>query len=311
MLRVVLLMLALFGAHCHGAEASAPRQPKGGPGGMEYRHAESRSSRHGEGAEQYWVFEPREPTPKKAPVIIFLHGFSVMHPAGYRAWIEHLVRRGNIVIYPRYQGSLFTPPGDFLKNTLISVQGAMRFLAGEGRVVPDLDRVAVTGHSAGGVLAIKYAAAAKSHKVPVPKVAVLVQPGHGMKRGTTILPLDLEQKLAPEMKLIVAVGADDSIVGDASARRIWRETAATQDRMFITVHSDVHGEPKLRAGHLSPMAPDLDLTDALDWSGWWRFLDAGCEAGFAGRPLAIDPAMGEWSDGQPVKPLTIEHERAP
>ena len=34
----------------------------------------------------------------------------------YRAWIDHIVRRGMVVVYPRYQPDLKTPNADFLDN---------------------------------------------------------------------------------------------------------------------------------------------------------------------------------------------------
>ena len=74
----------------------------------------------------------------------------------------------------------------------------------------------------------------------------------------------------------------------------------------MTVQTDLHGEPRLLAGHLSPMAADLELADATDWYGWWRLLDAACDAAFTAQPLRLDAAMGTWSDGRPVKPLKVE-----
>jgi hypothetical protein len=44
----------------------------------------------------------------------------------------------------------------------------------------------------------------------------------------------------------------------------------------------------------------------LDWYGWWRLFDVACASAFSGEPLKLDPSMGKWSDGQPLKPLMIE-----
>ena len=301
-----LFFLLLIGGVASGEPARPPEQPKAGPGGAEYRHESMRRSLHGEGGREYWLFEPQEPAPTKAPLIIFLHGFTVMEPHGYLGWIEHLVRRGNIVIYPRYQGGLLTPPAEFHPNTIAAVKSAMSTLEEQGRVRVDLERVATVGHSAGGVLAIRYSAMAEKEGLPVPKAAVVVQPGQGPKNGVPVLALPPGELLPEELRFVVAVGDTDYIVADISARRIWRETASLKHRAFVTVQTDLHGEPRLRAGHLSPMSADLELADALDWYGWWRIMDATCEAAFTGQPLRFDPAMGQWSDGRPVKPLKIE-----
>jgi hypothetical protein len=156
------------------------------------------------------------------------------------------------------------------------------------------------------VLAVKYTLAAGDEHLPVPKATVVLQPGQGPKNGVTILPLPLVVKFPPDLRMIVAVGDKDTIVGEDSARRIWRETSGLKERAYVKVQTDLHGEPRLRAGHLSPMAADLELADALDWFGWWRLLDTACESAFRGQPLHLDPAMGKWSDGAPVKPLVIE-----
>jgi hypothetical protein len=77
-----------------------PRQPERGPGGRDYQHAQVVGKSYGTGPTAYWLFEPAEPTPKTAPVVIFNHGWLAYVPGGYSAWTDHLVRRGNIVVYP-------------------------------------------------------------------------------------------------------------------------------------------------------------------------------------------------------------------
>ena len=54
-------------------------------------------------------------------------------------------------------------------------------------------------------------------------------------------------------------------------------------------------------------------TNALDFYGYWKWLDALTDAAFFGlhRDLALGGTeaqkfMGTWSDGQPVKPAVVE-----
>ena len=54
-------------------------------------------NRYGKGGQEYWIFEPDSPKPRTAPVIVFLHGWGGMNPLYYGAWLDHLVKRGNIV----------------------------------------------------------------------------------------------------------------------------------------------------------------------------------------------------------------------
>ena len=309
MLRRLLVFLCLARVGL-SEPPSPPQQPADGPGGAKYAHATMRESAHGAGGKEYWIFEPQEPAVEKAPLVIFLHGFSVMDPHGYRGWIEHLVRRGNIVVYPRYQESLLTRPADFHTNTVDAIRDAVAVLKEPSRTQVDLERVATVGHSAGAVLAMRYTAAAADEELPVPRAAVIVQPGQGPKNGVNVLSLPAREKLPSDLRLIVAVGDKDTIVGEESARRVWRETTGLKERAYVKVQTDLHGEPRLRAGHLSPMAADLKLADALDWYGWWRLFDVACESAFKKLPLRLDSAMGNWSDGQPVKPLVVEIDSA-
>src|SRR5262249_36912618 len=92
---------------------SQPSQPATGPGGAEVAYDGIRAQHYGpqpDGAAEptgYWLFEPVGPHAGPAagplPLVLFLHGFDVTDPEIYHAWIDHLVRRGAIVIFPDYQ----------------------------------------------------------------------------------------------------------------------------------------------------------------------------------------------------------------
>ena len=85
------------------------------------------------------------------------------------AWIEHLVRNGQTVIFPRYQADRFTPPADFLENALAAVRDAFDVLeTSPVHIRPDRRRFALIGHSAGGNLAAQMAAVAAEQGLPQP-----------------------------------------------------------------------------------------------------------------------------------------------
>lgn len=67
-----------------------------------YPHRSFTAEAFGAGETSYWLFEPDEPKPERAPVVVFSHGWIAVNPGVYGAWIEHLVRSGRIVIYSRY-----------------------------------------------------------------------------------------------------------------------------------------------------------------------------------------------------------------
>lgn len=108
-----LATLLLCGLQARGAQAgpaAPPQQPLDGPGGSHLAHADLRQWHGGEQGSEYWLFTPAAPVPALVPLVVFVHGWSLMQPDLYRAWIEHIVRRGAIVLYPRYRQNLRRRP---------------------------------------------------------------------------------------------------------------------------------------------------------------------------------------------------------
>jgi acetyl esterase/lipase len=325
-------MLCLLFAATTGdafAAPSPPRQPAHGPGGADYAHARVDARQGHAGAARWWLYTPADPPPAHAPVVVFCHGWAALAPDGYRAWIDHLVRRGNIVIWPEYQDSLLTPGRAFLPKAIAAVRGAFAALAREhAGVRPELDRVAVAGHSAGGLLAVQLAARAHAEHLPPLRVAFAVEPGDGRREGrghATIPALDLAS-LPPATRLAIVVGADDHRAGEALGLELYDAASMlpAANREVIELRSDDHGAPALIANHLAPTAgkPPRLLrawsaefahagdVDALDWYGTWKLLDALLASTFSDRDRAGAPGgdaaqldMGRWSDGVPVRPL--------
>src|ERR1041385_4633559 len=171
---LVLLSLTIVSSQ----NVTPPSQPQTGPGGMQSAHAGVTKNRYGRGGQEYWIFEPDSPKPRSAPVIVFLHGWGGMNPLYYGAWLDHLVKRGNIVIYPRYQQNLLTAISDFTPNTLYAVKNAIHRLKTEpGHVTADLSRFATVGHSLGGLLAANVAALASESNLPQVRAVMSVEPG--------------------------------------------------------------------------------------------------------------------------------------
>lgn len=237
--------------------ATPPSQPQAGPGGKQYVHANVTKNRYGKGGLEYWIFEPDSPKPRTAPVIVFLHGWGGMNPMYYGAWLDHLVRRGNIVIYPRYQGSLLTPIRDFTPNTLHAVKDAIERLKTEpGHVKADFSKFATVGHSLGGVLAANVAAKASEEKLPRVSAVMSVEPG--ITESPINIPLADLSKLPPETLLLALAGDQDTLVRDTDAKRIYYESTriSADNKDFVMMVSDSHGRPALQASHRAPTAHD-------------------------------------------------------
>jgi dienelactone hydrolase len=260
--------------------------------------------------------------------VVFLHGWLAVNPAFYGAWIDHLVRNGHVVIFPRYQNDVGTLPQDFLPNTMAAIHDALGVLSvGTDHVRPDTRRFALIGHSAGGNLAAQIAALASDPHaaLPSPRAVVAIMPGELLPRRQPTL-----DRISATTLLIVAVGDEDMIVGDQRGREIFAEATAVPrtHKRFILFRSDRHGYPPLIAEHaaptgtnhrldngegiLRPLQLSLGDVNALDHAGFWRIADLTLHAGFSGKTLddvSRDPErfrhLGYWSDGRRVTPPIV------
>jgi pimeloyl-ACP methyl ester carboxylesterase len=322
----VLLGLPVVSAR---AASRPPVQPASGPGGASYPHAGMTKKSYGAGDMQFWIFEPAAPVPQTAPVIIFLHGWVVMEPRMYEAWIKHIVRRGQIVIYPRYQSDWFTTLSTFTRSGITAVKMALRELETGNHVRPDRQRVAIVGHSMGGSMAANFAAVAAAEGLPIPKAIMPVQPGsYANLKFSPRMPLADFGQIPAETLMLVVVGDQDRLVGDRDAKLIFRQTPQipATNKNYITLVTDRRGDPPLEANHNTPIAP-LEMPwyaphgnsfcriDALDWYGTWKLFDALTDAAFYGtnREYALGNTppqrfMGQWSDGVPANELNVTNE---
>jgi len=302
-----------------------------GPGSNQYKHELVIKSSYGNGTKQYWIFEPAEPKPAEAPLIIFMHGWGQMNPVAYGGWVDHLVRRGNIVIYPRYQDSMLSSPAAFVPDSTLVIHDGIARLQEPGRVRPRLDQTSIVGHSCGGLLAVNLAATAAESGLPIPLAVMSVQPGRSPLFGMADL-----SKIAPDTRLMLVVGEEDLLVSDIDAKLIFQKTPHLPPalKQYVLIQTDDYGKKPLKAGHLAPMAlhkgydstiiprnrpqtidqartstgfafaPWLKPMDAMDYGSFWLLFDTMHQAALTGRTTqdAIEHASRvaeslKWSDG--------------
>ena len=60
-------VLTLAASAAQTPSPTPPDQPSAGPGGRAYLHESVKTSRIGSGAEEVYLFEPAEPTPRRTP----------------------------------------------------------------------------------------------------------------------------------------------------------------------------------------------------------------------------------------------------
>jgi acetyl esterase/lipase len=287
-----------------------PSQPPDGPGGSNYSHQGYHESQYGWGSYQFWIFEPANPTPTSAPLIVFNHGWSAFYPYFYKAWVVHLVKRGNIVVYPRYQLGPIIGIFDATQHAIWSTKQAITILQNGSHVHPELDHFAIVGHSLGGGITAEMAALASENNLPVPQAIMPVQP---FVRLDTMMH-DFHAIPASTLMLVI-VGQNDLIAGSSSAKLIFSTTDQIPlDRKdFVIQRTDLHGSPPLVANHGAPVCiPNSSWVDAMDYYSTWKLFDALTDYAFYGTEheyclgnTSEQRFMGFWSDGVPVKELVV------
>lgn len=305
-----------------------PGQPHAGPGGADYSHESVAFFDAAANAEGYWLFEPADPMPDSAEVVVFLHGYGAYNPMAYGKWIKHLVAKGNIVIYPRYQKNLVWPrPDAFPENAAKGIREALEVLKTEGHVRPKLDKVAYVAHSYGGVIASNLATHWKKLEVPKPAAMLLAEPGSGPFKGAR---LERYADLPSDLHLLIVVGEDDYVVGEEFGRLVFETAVNTPMRNLIVQRRDTTNQRRwILATHSEPYGYDLDFDigvrnytakrvlmtsrlNEVDFFCYWKLADALMaytrhgtlgEVAFGDTPE--QRFMGRWPDGRPLRELEI------
>lgn len=282
-----------------------PAQPTKGPGGNQRWHAGVQTTEVGGSPGSVTVFEPQEPTPRSAPVVVFTQGVG---PEAYRGWIDHLVGRGSIVVF-QDQPFKAVDLAERRKGPLAGLRAAVRELQRPGHVRPRWDHLVLVGHSVGGNMAAQLAADTGKQRLPRPKAVFVVQPRPEEQASSRVLG-----GIAPSSLVLVLASDRDDRVGVEGPEALWAALghvpAANKD--YVLVRSDEHGAPALVADHLLPLSGGGNPPDALDFYGPWKLLDGLQRCAIARRDCRValgattqQRFMGRWSDGVPVTPLQV------
>ena len=341
---VIGLLLALVSSVGEADRAEAgvavkqPPQPKSGPGGSNYTH-HFRVHAGGSGSDAWYVFEPTQPKPEKAPVAVVMHGyFEYSGYASMAALIRHTVRKGTIVVYPRWQTDIATPcPGPIdiepcMASAVNGIRGALRYLrARPNRVQPLVGRASYFGFSFGGIITANLANRWQSLHLPKPRAIFLDDPHDGALTGTDEPALDddlggipsstLFQCHAPANGVIGGTDAQGQSTRNGSCNAVFPKLTSipARNKDLVLTHTDTHGDPTLAAIHgvcasgADPGGSDFGAANAYDWNFCWKVWDALRSCALRGKycRYALGNTrehrfLGKWSDGVPVKPLKIQ-----
>jgi predicted esterase len=326
LLYFVLFSCAISSISAQMSAITLPGQPTTGPGSTEhYKHTGLIITDCAADANGFWLFEPAAPSPKTAPVIIFMHGYGAYNPMVYGKWIKHLVAQGNIVIYPRYQYNLIIPKTDkFPETAAKGILDAIVELKTNGHIEPDLEKVVYIGHSYGGTINAYLGVFWESMGLPKPAGMVLAQPGTSLLNGVL---LEDYAGLPADMNLLCIAGTQDYVVGDKLAKLVFETAIHTTNRNYVVHWPDTLAH--VTSTHHEPYALDYDLDngirnytanrciktsqlDAVDFYGFWKLADAliyytreGKYKDFAFGNTPEQRSLGADITGRPIREMQV------
>lgn len=256
-----LLLLGSCLAASWAVAATPPKQPEQGPGGSDYKITEVIKTGTGTASSGTYVFHGSDAPSAPRPVVVFFHSWGAVNPGLYGGFIDHLARKGYLVLFPRFQEVNRSRPADATVLSEALIQNALTALAEDATAKPDLKRVAFIGHSAGMPIALNVAAGVSENKLPIPKLIFGLMPGgiasNEKERG--IMLRDLSAIDASTL-LITMSGDREHLPIDRAARRIFEAASAVPSsrKLFMRTNSDDHGYPALTATLASPASPKPD-----------------------------------------------------
>ncbi len=210
------------------------------------------SDSYGSGADQVWIFRPAGPV---RDIVVFAHGWSTPMPTGaFAPWIDHLRRRGSVVIYPRYQLSPADSPSAALLGFRNGLADALR------RLRPIRVPILALGKSFGGSAVFYYAADAASWNVPPPAAVVSIFPAYPIGSLPT-------RPIARDIYVRILVGDADTTAGSGGANAFWNWL--TPHPTGLKTYVVVHSRPGFVADHDS-----AQRSDPVARAVFWKPIDA-------------------------------------
>ncbi|MDB5283216.1 MAG: hypothetical protein JWO06_2291 [Bacteroidota bacterium] len=324
----LFLIFGSFNLLCHAQ--TQPIQPLTGPGSDNPIYTGVTQYDYGTNmnADGFWLFEPKGPVPDSANLVVLIHGWGETNLKFYGAFIDRIVRAGNIVICPRYEKTVDTNYGTYTDSCARGIQRALDTLQLPGHVKPRLYNYFILGHSMGGVLTANMTTKYVYYNLPKPLAAFSMEPGADLA-ALLLAPADYAGFPA-DVKYLIAIGNDDAVVDSTAGKKLFYETTSvpTSHKNLVRQFADSHGTPAITATHFEPCSLDNAYdngevnvvtlvstgvpADAVDFYFYWKLWDAlvdcalnnqNCDVAFGDTPQ--QRFMGNWGDGIPVTPLLV------
>lgn len=335
-MKIIIRLLVLLCFSWVGVAQAAfwhkpPGEPEYGYGSVEgylsEAYDEYQFGSAGEGNQTWYYVPDTLKYGDSAPVVVFLHGFAALIPKLYQTHIEHLVKQGNIVIFPQFQKStltgflseagLFSPADQsvWAQRAVVTVDQALEELG--PRV--QQNEIYLYGHSLGGLIALAWQA---QGGVP-PAAAILSHPQVNSQEGIpAFVRAFLEiieipwRDYAPSISFPVLIlnGDEDTIATVEQSRDVLSLLLSAPGRELYIAQRDCYGYPCMSPNHGAPLDKIQGLPahlklfsvsgelDGLDWRYYFAALDAVMDGWRQSLPIDL----GAWSNGRRVKPVLLE-----
>jgi pimeloyl-ACP methyl ester carboxylesterase len=306
-----------------------PSQPTTGYGSSEIFYNQVTTFNSDDGVTGFMLYIPDSPHADSLPLIVFTHGFGEWNPMRYGSWIDHLVKRGNIVVFPRYQQNEYTTFSiNFTSNTAAGILRAIDTIhAHSNWTQPKLNQVFYMGHSYGGLISANLATKYLNYGIPKPKAVLMACPGYGQYPGGQ---LSNYGTMDSSIFLLEIIEHEDHVVDSTFALQVFNQTTWIPyvHKNLVIHYADTTGAPGITSTHGEPSCVDstydngdvgvvmsqanFAYTDANDFYCYWKLFDAledcalagnGCTTAFGDTPEQKN--MGQWSNGTPLIPLEI------
>lgn len=305
--------------------------PTSGPGGSDYVYDGMRVHAGGSGDDAWYTFEPMdtatETVPASAPLVVMMHGY--YEYAGYDSlyeFIRHTVRKGNVVIYPRWQTSLTSAcPGPLAISGCVTsakngITAAISYLQADSQhVQPELNKTSYFGFSFGGILTANLLNHWSTLGLPEPKAVFLDDPHDGGNAGMGEPSLEADLSGIPATTLFQCHAGAQGIISqegrsmsgcNALFPRLTSIPEAKKD--LVMTYTDDHDSPALSSAHGVCTSPKGKI-DAYDYNFCWKVFDGlrdcalkgeSCEYAVGDTPQ--HHANGRWLDGTVIRELVIQ-----
>jgi len=306
-------------------------QPTNGPGGSTYPFGSITingpywaNNRYTDDNFKYFIYEPAQPTPAQAPVILFLHGYGAFAPSNYEGWLEQMCRKGYTVVWVEYQAHLnlgnIKEAQSYPSNaqaTWVDALYRLQNFTWEKHVKPaqangQIQSIFV-GHSFGGWIAPSIAGnATTALRFPPPLAVVMIEPA-----SLGLLPPINYAGISANTKMVIVSGDQDTTACTADAVSIYTNSPpqAPQNKQYLFYNSDTSGTPQQIGNHFFPNTDgysDTASMDMRDYEVTWKLSVAAADCVvsnqncdyFLGAGSANQLFTGTWSNGVNMKPMT-------